>query len=105
VDALEDKKADDIVLLDLRGQSIFTDFFIICTGSSERQLTALVDGVAEAARKQHQVKSPRIEGHAEGGWLLIDFGVVIVHAFSEAQRRRYKLEELWHEGKVILRIQ
>jgi len=78
---------------------------VICSGSSERQLTALVDGITEAARKSHRLKSPRIEGHAEGGWLLIDFGSVIVHAFSEAQRRRYKLEELWHAGKVILRIQ
>jgi ribosome-associated protein len=105
VDALEDKKAEDIVLLDLTGQSIFTDYFVIGTGTSERQLKALVDGVAEAARVQFQLKSPRVEGHAEGGWVLMDFGSVIVHAFSSAQRRRYKLEELWHEGKVMLRIQ
>jgi ribosome-associated protein len=105
VDVLEDKKAEDIVLLDLAGHSDFTDFFIICTGTSERQLNALVEAVDEAARKAFQLKSPRVEGHPQGGWVLVDFGTVIVHVFSSAQRHRYKLEELWHEGKVMLRIQ
>ena len=105
VEAMEDKKAEDIVLLDLTGQSVFTDYFVIGTGTSERQLKALIDAVSEAARETHKVKSPRVEGHAEGGWVLMDFGSVIVHAFSAEQRKRYKLEELWHEGKVMLRIQ
>ena len=105
VETLEDKKAEDIVLLDLQDQAIFTDFFVICTASSERQLGALVDAVDEAARTRHNLKSPRQEGHAVGGWVLADFGVVIVHVFSAAQRRRYRLEELWHDGKVLVRIQ
>jgi ribosome-associated protein len=105
VAALEDKKAEDILLLDLRGQSIFTDYFVICTGTSERQLGARAEAVAETARKAHRLKAPRTEGHAAGGWLLMDFGSVIVHAFSAAQRRRYKLEELWQEGKIVVRIQ
>ncbi len=105
MDVLEDKKAEDIVLLDLAGHSVFTDFFIICTGTSERQLDALIEAVDEAAHKSFQLKSPRVEGHPQGGWLLVDFGMVIVHIFSPAQRRRYKLEELWHDSKVMLRIQ
>ncbi len=105
MDALEDKKAEDIVLLDVRGQLMFTDYFVICTGTSDRQLSALAEAVDDAARDTYRLKRPRIEGHAEGGWLLIDFGHVIVHAFSAPQRHRYKLEELWHEGKVVLRIQ
>jgi ribosome-associated protein len=105
VEAMEDKKAEDIVLLDLTGQSVFTDYFVIGTGTSERQLKALIDAVSAAGRERHHVKSPRVEGHAEGGWVLMDFGSVIVHAFSADQRKRYKLEELWHEGKVMLRIQ
>ena len=105
VEAMEDKKAEDIVLLDLTGQSVFTDYFVIGTGTSERQLKALIDAISEAAREKYRVKSPRVEGHAEGGWVLMDFGSVIVHAFSAEQRKRYKLEELWHEGKVIVRIQ
>ena len=64
-----------------------------------------MDAVTETARKQHRLKSPRIEGHATSGWILADFGSVIVHAFSGEQRKRYKLEELWHEGKIIVRIQ
>jgi ribosome-associated protein len=105
VDALEAHKAEDIVLLDLRGHSIFTDFFVISTGTSDRQLNALVDAIEKAARETYCLKSPRVEGHPEGGWVLVDYGTVIVHCFSPAQRRRYKLEELWHEGKVMLRIQ
>ncbi|MCC7361124.1 MAG: ribosome silencing factor [Anaerolineales bacterium] len=105
VDTLEEKKAEDIVLLDLRGQLVFTDYFVICTGTSERQLTALAEAVDEAARHKFRLKRPRVEGHAAGGWLLMDFGSVIVHAFSQAQRHRYKLEELWQAGKVVLRIQ
>jgi ribosome-associated protein len=93
------------VLLDLRGHCIFTDYFVVCTGTSERQLDALVEALVETARKKHRLKAPRIEGHAAGGWVLADFGDVIVHTFSNEQRRRYRLEELWREGKVVLRIQ
>ena len=102
---LEDKKAEDIVLLDLTGQSAFTDFFIVCNGTSERQLDALVEAAAQAGREKFQLKSPRVEGHPKGGWVLVDFGSVIVHAFSPEQRHRYKLEELWKDAKIMLRIQ
>jgi len=105
VDVLEEKKAEDIVLLDLQGHSMVADYFVICTGTSERQLDALVEAVSETTRKKHRLKSPRVEGHAVGGWLLLDYGSVIVHAFSPSQRRRYRLEELWSEGKIIIRIQ
>ena len=105
MDTLEDKKAENIILLDLQGQCVFTDFFVVCTGTSERQVRALVEALEETARKKYQLKSPRVEGRAGGGWVLVDFGSVIVHTFSSEQRQRYKLEELWREGKVILRIQ
>jgi ribosome-associated protein len=61
--------------------------------------------VSETARKKHRLKSPRVQGQAEGGWMLVDFGDIIIHLFSPAQRERYKLEELWHEAKTLLRIQ
>jgi len=86
-------------------QSSFADYFIICSSSSERQLNALADALDDVARKKHRRKSPRVEGQAASGWVLVDFGSVIVHLFSPAQRKRYRLEELWHEGKVIVRIQ
>lgn len=105
MDALEEKKAEDIVLLDLNGLCSFADYFVICTGTSERQLDALADAVEATARKKHRLKGPRVQGHAGGGWLLIDFGDVIVHAFSIEQRRRYKLEEFWHNARTLVRIQ
>ncbi|MDW8326896.1 MAG: ribosome silencing factor [Anaerolineales bacterium] len=105
VETLEDKKAEDIVLLDLRGKCSFTDYFIICSGTSERQLDALAESVAETAYKKHRLKSPRFQGHAAGGWILIDFGDVIVHAFSPEQRKRYRLEDFWREARVVVRIQ
>jgi ribosome-associated protein len=92
-------------LLDVHEQSSFADYFVICSGASERQLNALAEALDETGRKQHRLKSPRIEGHAAHGWVLIDFGSVIVHLFSAAQRKRYRLEELWQTGKVIVRIQ
>lgn len=104
VNALEDKKAEDIVLLDLQGRCSFADYFIICTGTSERQLDALVQAVADTARKQYRLKSPRVQGQPGGGWVLADFTDLIVHVFNPEQRRRYKLEELWFEAKVVVRI-
>mgnify|MGYP001551466532 CR=1 FL=1 len=104
VEALEDKKAEDIVLLDLAGHSDFAGFFLICSGTSERQIDALVEAVDESARTTYQFKSPRVEGHPKPGWVIADFGFLIIHVFSPEQRKRYKLEELWHEGKVMLRI-
>jgi ribosome-associated protein len=101
---LEDKKAEDIILLDVHAESGFADYFIICTGTSERQLNALADAVDETGRKQHGLKSPRLEGHAEHGWVLVDFNNLIIHLFSADKRKHYRLEELWHTGKTVLRI-
>jgi len=105
VEALEEKKAENIVLMDLQEHSIVADYFVICTGASDRQLNALAEAVTDALRKKHRLKSPRVEGHAAGGWLLIDYRTVIVHVFSAEQRKRYQLEDLWRETKTLLRIQ
>lgn len=105
MDVLEEKKAEAIVLLDLKGHCSFTDYFIICTGTSERHLDALAEAVDTAARKQHRLKSPRQHGQAAGGWLLLDLGDVIIHLFSAPQREHYQLEQFWSAGKVVLRIQ
>ena len=104
MNALEDKKAEDIILLDVSAQSSFADYFIICTGTSERQLRALADALDEAARHLRPRLHPKIEGHAEHGWVLVDFNAVIVHLFSAEKRHHYRLEELWHEGKKVLHI-
>lgn len=104
MDALEDKKAEDILLLDLRGIAPFTDYFVICSGTSDRMLNALLKGAAEAVKKTYQ-RNAKVEGDPMDGWLLADFGDVVLHVFSEAQRDYYLLEELWSEGKVLLRMQ
>jgi ribosome-associated protein len=104
IDALEDKKSEDIILLDLKGIVSFTDYFIICTATSNRMLNALADGVVERTRLEHKKKG-RIEGTPDAGWMIVDYGDIVVHLFDADLRRYYKLEELWGEGKVLLRVQ
>jgi ribosome-associated protein len=104
VEALEEKKAENIILLDLKGIVSFTDFFIICTASSSRMLNALADGVVEKTRLSHKKKG-RIEGTPDAGWMIVDYGDIVVHLFDDELRNYYNLEELWDEGKVLLRIQ
>jgi ribosome-associated protein len=91
-------------LLDLKDIASFTDYFVICNGTSDRMLDALAETVLESMRAQHKKKG-RKEGEARDGWLLVDYGDVVVHLFSPDQRAYYKLEELWSDGKVLLRVQ
>ena len=104
VDVLEEKKGEDILLLDLRGVAEFCDYFVICNGTSDRMLDALSDDLVRKIRKSHQLKGVQ-EGLARDGWLLIDYGSVIVHLFSPDQREYYALEELWEGGKPLVHIQ
>jgi ribosome-associated protein len=104
VDVLEDKKGEDIVLMEIRDISDFADYFVICTGTSDRMLQALADGVTEQLRSKHKVRG-KIEGDPGDGWVLVDFGDVILHLFSEDRREYYRLEDLWSKGKVLLRLQ
>ncbi|ACZ42659.1 iojap-like protein [Thermobaculum terrenum ATCC BAA-798] len=104
VDVASERKASDIVLLDLRGVSIIADFFVICSGSSERQINALSQALVERADEMG-VPTRRIEGSSASGWVLIDFLDVMVHIFAPEQRAFYKLDELWKEAKPLLLIQ
>jgi ribosome-associated protein len=104
VNALEEKKAEDILLMDLKGVAPFTDYFVICTGTSERMLKALMHAALDGVREEHGMKT-RVEGETLDGWLLADFGDVVLHVFSLDQREYYALDELWHEGKVLLHVQ
>jgi|PlaIllAssembly_1097288.scaffolds.fasta_scaffold2016356_2 ribosome-associated protein len=104
VDALEEKKGENILLMDIREIADFTDYFIICSGSSDRMLQALADAAIEKVKSQYGQRG-RIEGLPQDGWLLIDFGDAIVHLFSPDRRNYYRLEDLWAKGKVILRLQ
>jgi ribosome-associated protein len=104
VDALEDKKGEDIVLMDIREISSFADYFVICSGTSDRMLDALADSAVEKVRQQHATRA-RLEGKSQEGWILADFGDVILHLFSPDRREYYRLEELWARGKILLRMQ
>jgi ribosome-associated protein len=104
VDALEEKKAEDILLLDLRGIAPFTDFFVICSGTSERMLKAIMDSALVEVRDRYDLKT-MVEGEPREGWILADYGDIVVHVFSVEQREYYQLEELWSEGKILLHFQ
>ena len=103
VDVIEEKKGEDILLMDIHAQSGFADYFVLCTGTSERQLKAITDAIDQAAHKIG-VSPAHVEGKADTGWILIDLGDLIVHVFSPSQRRFYDLEGLWKESPVLLRI-
>jgi ribosome-associated protein len=104
IESLESKKGEDILLLDIREIASFTDFFILCTGTSDRMLDALAEVTLDAARKQHH-KHGRKQGEPREGWMVVDFGDVVVHLFSPDQRSYYDLEEFWQEGRVLLKLQ
>lgn len=101
---MEDKKGEDILLIDIHEISDFTDYFVICTGTSDRMLDMLAVDVLKYLKKNHQYQG-RLEGQPQDGWLLVDYGDVIVHLFSPDRRDFYRLEELWGNGKVLLRLQ
>jgi len=105
VETLDEKKGANILLLDLIGVCSFTDYFVLCTAVSERTLKALAEEVHIQVKKKYSKNEYSLEGDASSGWILIDYGDVILHLFSADLRNYYKLEELWEDGKVLLRIQ
>lgn len=97
VAAAHDKKALDVVLLDLRPGQAFTDFFLICTGASTRQVHAIADGIRVALGKEG-LKPTIVEGETNGEWILMDYFDFIVHIFTPATREFYGLERLWGDA-------
>jgi ribosome-associated protein len=104
VELAEDKKAADIVLLDLTGLTTLADAFVICSGGSERQLDAIADGIVEGLRLE-KVRPIGREGLAISHWVLLDFGAVVVHIFTPPEREYYSLEKHWSEARTVLRVQ
>ena len=92
-----DIKAEDVVELDLRGVLGYTDYFVICTGRSDRQVKAIHDRILEGMKKDHRVLAQRVEGLAEARWVLLDYLDVVVHVFTPETREFYGLERLWGE--------
>jgi ribosome-associated protein len=104
VDGAEDKKAADIVLLDVSELTSMADYFVICSGGSERQLGAIADGITDKLRSEG-VRPIGREGGSNSHWTLVDFGAVIVHIFAVPERDYYQLERYWSKAKVVLRVQ
>ncbi|MEO7319726.1 MAG: ribosome silencing factor [Chthoniobacteraceae bacterium] len=95
---LADKKAEDLVALDMRRLASFTDFFVICSGNSEPHLKALVSELEDRLRKEHNIRPTRIDGFPLSQWVVADFSDVIVHVFHEEKRAYYSLEDLWADA-------
>jgi ribosome-associated protein len=104
VELAEDKKAADIILLDLGALTTMADYFVICSGGSERQLEAIADGIIGGLRDERLRPIGR-EGTAASHWVLLDYGAVIVHIFTPPERDYYGLEKHWAEAKTILSVQ
>jgi ribosome-associated protein len=104
VELAEDKKAADIVLLDLGELTTLADAFVICSGGSERQIAAIADGIVEGLREE-RVRPIGREGTPASHWVLVDFGSVIVHVFTPPERDYYQLERHWSAARVVVRVQ
>jgi ribosome-associated protein len=104
VDLAADKKASDIVLLGVGELTTLADYFVICSGGSERQLGAIADGITEGLRGEGHRPIGR-EGGPGAHWLLLDYGSVIVHVLAPPERDYYQLEKLWSDAPTLLRVQ
>jgi ribosome-associated protein len=101
VRAAESKKATDITVLDLTGITSFADFFVICTGSNQRQIQAISDEVGVALKREAGEVPLSIEGYNQAEWVLADYGDLLVHVFSPKAREYYDLERLWRSARTL----
>lgn len=103
---MEEKQAADIVLLDVREQTSIADYFVIATIDNERQAKAVQDELQEKLHIQENIRPLNINGREvnSAGWVLLDYGDVIVHLFSDEMRAYYRLEELWNKAVVVLKV-
>ena len=98
--AMEDKKAEDIRIIEIGEISTIADYFIIANGTNSSQVQALVDGVDEALSKEG-FEPQRIEGNRSSNWILMDYGDIVIHVFSKEDRLFYDLERIWRDGKTL----
>jgi ribosome-associated protein len=103
-EALDEKKGEDIQIIEIKDISIIADYFIIANGSNASQVSALVDSVTDKLGR-NGVEPKRIEGVRSASWILLDYGDVVVHVFSKEDRLFYNLERIWRDGKNISKEQ
>ncbi|MBP7415286.1 MAG: ribosome silencing factor [Pyrinomonadaceae bacterium] len=101
IQCASDKKAFDLVALDLRSIASFTEFFIIASGANQRQVQAIADEIKEQLKEQLNSRPVRIEGYASGEWVLVDYGDFIVHVFNKEAREFYDLARLWLDARKV----
>jgi ribosome-associated protein len=104
VDVAADKKASDVILLDIRELSVIADYFVICTGNNSRQINAIRSAI-EDKMSEDGIHMRGQEGSADSGWLLLDYGDVIVHIFGPMEREFYRLERLWSGAPTVVYLQ
>ena len=104
VDVASEKQATDIVMLDMRVPSAFTDYFVILTAESRRQMQGLIEDIDQALDSAGMTLHHR-EGTTDGGWVLMDYGYMVVHVFAPDEREYYNLEQMWSQATVLFRIQ
>jgi ribosome-associated protein len=104
VDTIADQKGENILLLDIQELSILADYFVIASTTSDRQAKAILDDVRSKVKQASEVRLLHIEGEPTTGWVLIDYGDVVIHLFSQEMREYYDLEGLWKEGRVVVRM-
>jgi len=103
VDIIAATQGLDIVMLDIRAVSILADYFVLCTARVGRQARAIQEELVKGLRAKG-IRPLSVEGEAAGGWVVLDYGVVIVHIFTPAEREYYQLEELWSEAPVVVKM-
>jgi len=94
----------DVLLLDLSQITLIADYFVVATGDSERQIKAITDDLVEQLKANQGLSPISVEGTPASGWVLIDYGSIVVHLFSEVQRNRYQLEAFWSDARTVVRI-
>ncbi|HEY68919.1 MAG: ribosome silencing factor [Chloroflexi bacterium] len=104
VEVIADKKGEDVLLLDIREVSILADYFVIGSTTSERQARAIIEDIKRETRQSFDIRPLHVEGEPATGWVLMDYGGVVVHLFAPEMRAYYDLEGLWREGRIVVRM-
>jgi ribosome-associated protein len=104
VEVIADQKGEDVLLLDIQQISVLADYFVIGGVTSTRQAKAVIEDIKQGAKGAFDVRPLHIEGEADTGWVLMDYGSVVVHLFTPEMRAYYDLEELWQDARVVVRM-